>query len=75
MEFSYFTIMLHCRLANKIQEDPLKSDFTIDLKHEVRMGFLCLHCEDVSVCVVMIVIVMMLWTLSTLSVCDVTCLL
>ncbi|XP_056612403.1 beta 3-glucosyltransferase a isoform X1 [Triplophysa dalaica] len=31
------SIPLVNRLANKIQEDPLKSDFTIDLKHEVAL--------------------------------------
>nr|XP_055052845.1 beta 3-glucosyltransferase a isoform X1 [Misgurnus anguillicaudatus] len=31
------SIPLVNRLANKIQEEPLKSDFTIDLKHEVAL--------------------------------------
>ncbi|CAB1347454.1 unnamed protein product, partial [Coregonus sp. 'balchen'] len=30
------SIPLLDRLANKVRDDPLKSDFTIDLKHEVR---------------------------------------
>lgn len=29
--------MLHFRLASKVKEEPLKSDFTIDLKHEVSV--------------------------------------
>ncbi|XP_077396939.1 beta 3-glucosyltransferase a isoform X1 [Festucalex cinctus] len=31
------SIPLVVRLANKVQEEPLKSDFTIDLKHEVAL--------------------------------------
>lgn len=27
----------HLRLASKVKEEPLKSDFTIDLKHEVSV--------------------------------------
>lgn len=30
-------IILCFRLASKVKEEPLKSDFTIDLKHEVSV--------------------------------------
>lgn len=53
-------MICYSRLANKVKNEPLKSDFTIDLKHEVRKqalrvplstsDLLCLESDDQAAC-------------------------